>query len=390
MSERPVPSRIRVRSGRGPKPSVDGHPGWVRQSVHQYIALCAAMLFVQALIIGVGPVLMGAYSASWWCTGLGAILGLLFFIPVHGMTCGTTAVSLDEAFREGFGKTIGGALSIYLALMLATDALLTLRALGSLVWQYLLDDYNETILSISALGIIAISVTRHGVKGVSRLLFMLRVGLIGLFVICCLYMLPRAGIDNLFPLLGSEAERTLWQLPVSTAAYSGVLMLGLLPKMTGSATPVPFRSGVLALLIGGLLATVLMLMINLSISARAVPELLVWGRSLMIGAEYMQSRLIRFAYIIFLILALLIAASASIASAGVLLSGSVRGKQSEWAIPVICGLVLIGLFILDSRDPASVLSLYIYKGPAVWAPLCIAWIVLILRRKWKARKEAAA
>jgi len=390
MAERPVASRARVRGGDGPPPGVDGHPGWVEQSVRQYAGLSVMLMATQAMIAGVGPVLLGAYSAAWWCVLLGAAGGLLLWIPAHGMMRGETAVSLDEAFDEAFGKIAGSALTLIVALYSMTDAALALRVLGSIVRQYILITTNEMIMTAAALLVLALVLTRHGQKALSRLLWLVRKGLLLAVVFASAAMLPSVEIDNLFPLLGSNLRSTLLTLPVAASGYIGVLLLSLLPKQTGSAVPAKFRVGVYALLMAAIIAGALMMIVNLSLPPQAVPRSIVWGRHIMFAGEYMRSRFFRLVYLLSFTLMMLFASGTSIAASGLLLQSAVRSEKSRWTIPAVCAPLLLLIPVYAGLSPETLIAMQTFRFPLLLLLLWATWPVLLVKRRAAKKREGIA
>lgn len=385
--KRPARSRVRVRSGDGPPPSVDGHPGWVQQSVRQYAGVSVLVMAFQGFLAGAGPVLAGARSAAWWVIALGGLGGFLIWIPLWGMMRGEKPVSMDEAFREAYGKYVGGAMMLLYACLALFDAMISLRAVGSVVRQFLLISANEVAVILVTIGAMALPLTRHGGQGISRFIWMIRKMLIGAFVLCVFFMLQNASLDNLFPLMGYKIEDTLTMLPFAASGFTGILLLGLLPKETGSAEPVKFRAGVKALLASGLFAMLLTLVVNLCMPPVNAAAHMVWGHQLMIAAEFMEHRTIRLIYMFCLVLSLIIAGATGIGAGGMLAQSAFQSRKGKWAVLLACGINMLFAFQTNQAFTEMTAGLMWYRLPVAAAPAWITWGVLAVKR---GRKEAKA
>ena len=386
-SNRPAPSRARVRKGYGTPPSVDGHPGWVQQSVRQYVWLTAIILAMQGFLAGAGPVLQSARSAAWWVVALGALCGMMVWLPVWGMMRGKEAVSLDEAFCEAYGRIAGGMVTMLYVTLAAFDAILALRAVGSIVRQYLLENANEIVVIIFMILALTLAIFRHNIKGLSRLNWMLRRVIVFPVMVCCLFMLQNARVDHLFPPLGNSVHDTLFSLPVAVSGFSGIVILGMLPPETGSAKFVRFRTGIFSLLLASAMAVFLVLVVNLCIPPRAVAPRLVWGHQLMIAAEYVQNRTFRLIYLLLLTLALGIAAGGSIATGSMMLHKTFGTDKGKWGTLLI-GCVMVALSLQTSqRFTNQIAEWMVYRLPIAAIPPWITWCVLLIKRR-RRRKEA--
>lgn len=385
--KRPALSNIRVRPGKGAPPSVDGHPGWVEQSTRQYIGLCGILIAAQAFLVGISALLSGAASAAWWCVAVGGMLGILVWIPTWGIMRGDTPVSLDEAFFEAYGRILGSIFCIVFCLMNVTSALLTIRVLGSIIRQYFLLTSNETLTSLTVLCVLTLVLYRHGTKGLSRFFWFIRKGFFLVLIASCAMMYSGINLDNLFPMLGVTLPQTLAQLPAAAGGAAGVVLLSLLPKQTGSAKPVRFTAGLKALLLGTLTATGLVLMINLTMPPQAIPDMAVWGRKMVFAAEYMPSRLFRLTYLLLLILMMLIAGGYSLACSATLLQGAFRSQNNKWSVLAVCSVPFVLLSFYDNSMLQAVEVLQDTRLLILCVPLWLTWIVLLIRRGYRRRKE---
>ncbi len=382
-SERPARSHIRVRAGKGAPPSVDGHPGWVQQSTNQYAALCGVVLSTQGLIAGIGPLLMNARSAAWWCLAVGFLGGVLIWIGVWGLMRGKQVRSLDEALCAAFGKIGGSVLCVVLAALLVFDASVALGAMGGLVRQYLLIGANERIVEFTVIVVIAISLGRHGVRGFSRMLWFFRVILISTFIISMAFLLEDTSLDNLFPLMGNSPGETLAQIPVAASGMAGILLLGLLPKQTGSAKQVSINTGFISLVIGFIGAVGLTLMANLSVPPRVVPEYLAWGHQLMLSAEYNSFRFYRLVYMFVLTFKITIAIGGGVAGSGILLHSGFRTKTTTWPTVAVCG-ILAGIAQISQQTLTDIsLRLMVWRFPIAVVPVWLAWGILAIKERRK-------
>ncbi len=384
-SERPATSPIRVRPGPGAPPPVDGHPGWVQQSVKTYIASTVATIFMQSFLASAGPAMERALSAAWLSLLAGALMAMLLWVPLYFVMRGAKPITLDEAFTEAFGKIISGILTAVYMLLLLYNTYLSLRAAASLVRQYLIANASEvTVFLILILGI-TLAVTRQGGKGMARLSWYLR-RIFVLGVMLGIYIAYRNGnFSNLFPVLGAEIPMTLESLPISAGGFTGIILLGLLPRETGSTKPVRFSTGVKVLLIGTAGALVYVLATNLSMPPRAIPQHLLWGRQLMLAAEYLSGSLLRMLCLMFLMLLLLISSGVNLAGVGALGDGILKGKASTivWG----CGIILaVMAFFSDQNFTEFMIFLMRWRFPVAAAPLWVTFVALLIKRSGKAAK----
>ncbi|GHU82831.1 hypothetical protein FACS1894196_1860 [Clostridia bacterium] len=382
MSQRrPIPSDVRVRAGEGPKPSVDGHPGWVRQSVRQYGCLCALALATQGYLAGVGVVLDAARSAAWWVMLAGAAGGLLVWLPVWGMMRGPRPVTSDEAFCEAYGRWIGGALSLaYLGLLLF-NAVLAIRAAVSVVKGYLLPDAGEIVLALAIVVTLAVALWRHGEQGLSRTAWLFRTGIVVVMAAMYCILLGNARAENLFPPLGRSVGGTLSALPVAAGSFSGILVLGQLPRETGSAQPVRLRTGAVALLVGGLCAAALMLLVNLCVPPRVeMTRPMVWGRQLLLIVEYVRQRVLREAYIFVLVLSLVIGAGASLVAGSGMAQGMMR-RRGKWPLVLLLAATAALCTRMEQGFADWMEGAMAYRLPLAAIPAWVTWGVLAVRRR---------
>lgn len=384
--KRPVASRIRVRTGEGGPPSVDGHPGWVRQSVRQYRGLCVVTIGMHAFFTGVGPVLSGARSAAWWIVALGSLGGLLIWLPLWGMLRGEKAISFHEAMAEAYGKTGGGIITMLYAALAIFDTNIAIRVIGSVVRQYLIADANEMFVSLAVVVVLMITVYRHGDQGLSRLFWLVRWIIVFALVFSCFSMLQNAYVENLYPLLGSEVKATFSQLPAAASGFIPILALGILPMQTGSAKPIRFRTGLIAVAVGGLIATALMLVVNVCMPPRAVMDQIVWGVRLALSAEYMQSRMFRMVYLLTIMLMTLLASGFS-AAASISWMQSALGMKNQKIPLAVCGVCFIVMIFLSNQQfTEQVARLLQWRLPIAVVPVWITWGVLCLKRRKGAAK----
>ncbi|MDR0928634.1 MAG: GerAB/ArcD/ProY family transporter [Oscillospiraceae bacterium] len=390
MSEnRPVASRIRVRPGRGAQPTVDQHPGWVDQSVRQYARLCAVMLGMQAMVTGEGMVLQEAHSAAWWCMLLAMLGGLLIWIPTWGiMKLGDKPMSLDEAFAAAYGRVAGGALTLVYSVMFAFNAAIGLRVLSSLVGHYMLMDSDQTVVSLIALGALALILVRRGLIGMARLAWAVHTFFGITMVIASIVLLQNANVDNLFPLMGNEVHETLGSIPIGASAFAGVLSMAMMPKMTGSARPVRFHAGLRALLFAGIGAALLVLVTNLCMPPRAVQGTLVWGREMMLAAAFVQNEAFRLFFLMLLVIGLIFALGNSIGTSAMLAQEALGVKARAWPDLVVCLVLAVVLLLFPAQSfMDNAMPLLVYRLPLALIPIWVTWAVLAIRMK---RKGAAA
>ncbi len=379
-NNRPVQSRIRVQAGQGAPPSVDGHPGWVQQSVRLYVLVFGLALAIHGFMAGAGPVLTNARSAAWWCMALGALCGMLIWLPLWGIMRGQTATSLDEALIKAYGNIAGRLVLGIFALLMFMDALIALHAVGSVVRQYMLFETNEKVIALATLAVVGLSLHRRGIKGLALFIRLilppLVIGLAG----ACYCMLKCASLDNIFPLLGNDVGDTLWQIPFAASSFTGLVMLGFLPRQTGSAKPVRFRTGVFTLVIAGSLAVVMTLIINLCVPPRAVPADMFWGHQLMLSAEFMESRAFRLIYVLLLVLSLIVSIGVSLYSGRLMLSTD-SNAQTVWPILLMCAALAGALFLPSSFTLLLTHNLVIWRFPVAAVLLWVTWGVLAFKRR---------
>lgn len=391
-NKRPVRSRVRVRPGGGPPPSVDGHPGWVEQSVRQYGWLCAVSVMIQIMITGVGPVLLGARSAAWWVVLVGALLGgVLLWTPLWGlMRGGEQPRTLDEALVASLGPVAGRALPLLYVLLLLMDAGVALRTVGSLVRRHMISYGNETLASVATLAALFTALCAYGGKGLSRTAWLFRIPFAVMVAGTVLTMSQNAELSNLFPVLGQSVPETLAQLPTSAGSVTGLLLLGLLPRETGSARPIPLRTGLWPLALGALLAALYMLFINLSIGPRAISEDITLDVRLILAIQYVR-RL--YAYRIFFLfsitLLLALSAGTGIAVGSMLVQSSLQAQRLRWPVLGVCAAMLLFLLTVRRGAQALVNQVFPWRLPIAALPLWLAWGVDALRRP-QAKKEEKA
>ena len=380
-NNRPVQSRIRIRL-EGPLPSVDGHPGWVRQSVSQYALLTGVSIGMHGFIAGAGLILNGARSAAWWITALGFLGGLLIWTPVWGVTRGEKAISLDEALAEAFGKTGAAVIMLAYSGVVLFNASIVLYTIGSFVRQYLIVGASGAIVSLAVLAIMIFSVYRYGGQGLSRLVWLFRWLLLFSIAFSCAVAVKYTYFENLFPVLGNDTISTALTLPFAMSGYAPILTLGTLPLQTGSAKPVRFLTGLKAMGIGCFISTFLMLFINLSMPPMAVEADIVLGYNLVLSVEYMRSHVIRLFYLLALSTMLFLSGGNG-ASAGVSILSLILNQKNKWMPAAIIFAVLsLILLLLSSSDFADAfVRLMVWRLPIASVPVWTAWGVLAVKRR---------
>lgn len=384
-NNRPIQSRIRVRP-KGPNPSVDGHPGWVSQSVNQYVGLCAISLAMHAFLVGVGPVLNGARSAAWWVTALGALGGLLTFVPIWGMTKNQSQ-SLDEAMVEAYGP-IGASVVLLLYVCITfLNTYIVIRTISSVVRHFFILNASEMVVSYIVLAVLVISVYRKETQGLSRVAWLIKWLLFFAIAYTCLRALKYSYIENIFPLLGNDIPNTLFAWVTAASGYVPVLALGMLPVQTGSGKPTRFRTGLAAILIGCLIATLLMLMTNASMPPQAIDAQIVWGYRATLFIEYTKNHITRFAYMLALLAMLLLTGGNGIATGTYLMARVVKTKKKS--IPMgICLCFLVALiWFYGVNFSEQMTHLLMWRLPAAALPAWITWGVLAVKRR---RRNAKA
>ncbi len=385
MSDRPVRSRIRVRAGQGAPPTVDGHPGWVQKSVAHYASVVALCTAAQGFIAGTGEVMSGARAAAWWCVALGGACGLLIWTPVWGLTRANKARTLDEAFQQTAGRTLGSALTIFYTLLAVLDGLIALDAVVSVVRQYLLPRSSEMYIGASAVLILSLSVYRHGSKGMSLLVYRSRISLVFVLLLCAGFLLRNTDADNLFPLLGNNPADTFRQIPVAAGAFSCAAALGLLPRQTGSAKNIRYRTGLYALLAGLAVAAGLTLLCNLSMPPRTIASAHAYGRQMLAAAEFTEHRTIRFLYLATILSGLVLSLGASIATADMFLHGIAK-KKAKWPVIAVGAVAALSSALVSQPFADMITLLARHRFALAAAPVWILWGVsaLLQRREGKA------
>ncbi len=382
-NERPVRSRIRVRSGPGGPPSVDGHPGWVEKSTEQHVALCAIFIAMQGTMVGLGPVLTQAKSAAWWCMVIGLAAGFLIWIPLWGIMRGEKARTLDEALCVAFGPVVGGAFSMVYALLFLIEVMIMLEAACAVVCQRMLLDSDERVVSLTILAVVTLMLFRNQVRGFSRFVWLFRITIVSMCAISMFFLFDNARLNHLFPLMGEDQTTTLLQIPTAAGGMTGIILLGLLPRETGSAQPVKMRFGVLALFIGGFVSIAYTLLTNLCVSPLAIPSELAWGTRLMLSSEFNQHRAFRLVYIVLLALKLILAIGAGMAGCGMLAQRAVRAKTWRWPLGITAAFLAVKCIVSGKMVMDISMEALRWFFPAALIPLWLAWIVLLIKKRRK-------
>lgn len=387
--KRPEPSRIRVRPGDGPPPSVDGHPGWVASDNAAWSWAAGLAIAATGLLTGTGPVLTQTRSAAWWVILSGALLGaLLLWLPLHGMMRAPDgrALTYDEALRAAFGSMAGTLISLLLCASALTDAALMLRCLSSIVPLYLLEGATDVNVMLSAALALLLMLRRSRARGFSRAAWALRFVLGALLLISCLLMTENARLHNLFPMLGNSAQETLLAFPTALGSGAAVVLLGLAPRFTGSAKPPRFVTGLSAALTGSLICGALTLLSNLSVPPAQIENAAPGGIRLMLGIEYLRrAEFYRMFYHFALLLLFLLAAGALLAGGTGFLQGAWRLKKHKPAALVCCAVCASLAFCPDDRFFSALWTLHGGRAVLLIVPAWLGWIVLALKR----RKEAS-
>lgn len=384
-NSRPRPSRIRIRP-EGPTPSVDGHPGWVTQSVKQYVILCGVTIGMHSFIAGASLVLLNARSAAWWITALGSLGGLLTWLPIYGIMKAEQAKTIDEAFKEAYGK-IGAAIVMLLYTGVALfHSGIAIFIIGSFVRHFLIVGANGTVVAAAVLAVLSFSVCRYGMRGPSRLVWLLRVALVFAILLSCGMAVTYMHFENLFPLLGNDLQNTAFSLPISASCFVPVVSIGVLPSFTGSAKPVRFQTGLKAIAIGCVISTFLMLATNLSVPPQAVQSQIVWGFNLALSVEYMQTHVVRLFYFLALFTMLFLSGAHGIAVSVTFIRSSIFPKRSV-GIHVILFLILFAFIFLlsNSRFAEGFMNLMVWRLPVAAIPAWITWGVLAIKKKRRAK-----
>jgi len=362
-------------------PSVDGHPGWVFQSVKQYVLLSGISVGMHCFIAGAGLVLQGARSAAWWVTALGFLGGLLIWTPVWGIIKGEKAATLDEALTEAFGKIGATVVMLLYTGVVLFNASVVLYTIGSFVRQYLIVGASGTFISFIVLTALIFSVSRYGGQGLSRLLWLYRWILFFALAIPLVAVLSHTYVENLFPLLGNEWTNTALSLPFAMSGYAPVLTLGLMPSQTGSAVPIRYRTGLLAMGIGLLISTVLVLFVNLTMPPTAVEADIVLGYNLVLSVEYLDSHVIRLFFLLALSTLLFISGGNGTV-AGVSLMSIIIVQKNKWIPAAIYFVLLVWiLYLLSANDFADAfVRLMAWRLPIAAVPVWLAWGVLAVKK----------
>lgn len=380
-NDRPVASRIRVQSGVGEMPTVDQHPGWVQQSVRQYMSLCIVAVAMHVFFAGAGPVLSGARSAAWWVVAVGSIGGLLIWLPMWGMMRREKAITINEAMTEAYGKIVSNVIIFLYTILAIFDTSITIRVLGSVVRQFLIINANEMVVSSVVIAVLMVVIGRHGDQGLSRLFWLIRLVVLFSLAVVCVAMLRNGYIENLFPILGNDTKDTLMQLPAAASGYLPLLMFGILPLQTGSAKPTRFRTGLIVIAIGGLIATALMLVVNLSMPPRAVMDQMVWGFRLMVPAEYMQSGLWRMIYLLTLVVMLLFSSGYGTAVSITWMQTALNTTKKTIPIAICCAAFVSIILLSNQQYTDAVIHSLVWRLPIAAIPLWMTWGILLAKRR---------
>ena len=383
-NNRPIPSRIRVRPGPGGPPSVDGHPGWVEAENRGWGWTALVSVFCMSLITGTGPVLLSARSAAWWITLLGTGLGaLLTWLPVWGvMRAEDGALTYDEALARAFGAPLGGFLALLAAAAMLLNAAQMLRVLSAFVRLYMIEGARGLVVTLAALGMLALSLCRRHARGFSRGAWGLRFLLCGLMAASALLMRQNASTFNFFPLLGTSPRETFAALPVSLANGAGLAALGALPRMTGSAKPPRLRLGLAAGGGGALAGGGFTLLSCLSIPPRGVEAAASGGIRLMLAIEYLPTvQFFRVLYQVALILLLLIASGSFLTGCGALLGGVWRVRRIRAGLLCACLLAAAVAFCPDEPFHRALEATHFARALALALPAWAAWPILKIREK---------
>ncbi len=379
-NKRPQPSRVRVRPGGGPPPSVDGHPGWVEADSAAWGFLAALLICASGLLSGTGPILTQARSAAWWVTLLGTTLGaLLIWLPLWRIMHGQDgkALSYDEALRAAFGEPVGKILSLLTAVAALLDTALLLRCLCGIVPLYLIEGASEVAVAFAAVAALGLILCRHGGRGFSRCAWALRFLLFGLLAVSGVLMLENANVYNLVPVFGESANATLAVFPIALGNGAGVMLLGLLPRFTGSARPPCLRRGVVPAILGGILCGVLTLLTNLSIPPHSIRDTIPGGIRLMLAIEYLRrSQLYRMFYHYALLMLFLLSAGAAMAGCGGMLAGAWRNRF-QWRHALAAALLCAAIALCpDGQFFQTLWQLRLYRAALLIVP---PWAAFALR-----------
>lgn len=390
-NKRPVPSKIRVRAGDGPPPSVDGHPGWVADENAAWGWTALLTVFAFGLVMGTGMVLSRARSAAWWVNTLGALAGaLLTWLPVWGVmrAGGERALTCDEALCKAFGAPAGAFLSLAAAVALQLNAAYLLTVLSSFIRLYMIEQASDARAALVALGALALMLCRRRARGFSRGLQALRFVMGGMLAVSALLMLLNASALNLVPVLGKSAGETLAAAPFALGSGAGAAMLGVLPRLTGSAKPPRFGVGCRAAVGGALLAGAFTLLANLSVAPQGVENAAAGGIRMMLAIEYLpKAQFFRVLYQFVLMLVLLAGAGASLAGCGMLLVGVWRTKKQGKAMLCACLLCVPVIFCPDDKLYPVFERGHALRALALALPAWVAWPILEIRgRKRRAQR----
>ena len=386
-NKRPAPSKIRVRAGNGPPPSVDGHPGWVADENAAWGWAALLTVFALGLVTGTGAVLSLARSAAWWVNTLGALAGAMAtWLPVWGVmrAGGERALTYDEALCHALGAPAGAALSLAAAAALLVNAAYLLAVLSGFIRLYMIEQASDARVALVALAALGLMLCRRRARGFSRGLQALRFVMCGMLAVSALLMLLNASTLNLVPVLGKSAGETLAAAPFALGSGAGAAMLGVLPRLTGSAKPPRFRVGCRAAVAGALLAGAFTLLANLSVAPQGVENAAAGGIRMMLAIEYLpKAQFFRVLYQFVLMLTLLAGAGASLAGCGMLFAGVWRTKKQGGAMLCACLLCVPVLFCPDDRLYPVFERGYALRALALALPAWIAWPILTIAGRKK-------
>lgn len=250
--------------------------------------LTAFMLGVQMFLYGTGSAPRLSGHAMYLCALTAPVCAGTLGLLLHALRRRHDMRPLPAIYRAVWGRFLGGAACVLTGALFMMDLWGDFAMLGSLGSARLLPIHEGSATYLPALLALFLATALAG-SGLERLAFLSRRIVPAILLILSFLLVRRDPISNLFPLLGRSLPDTARGALYATGAASCALALGFAPAaLSGDEIPTR-RSGVRAVLVGGLCASGLLLSVSLSMPASALTSSAQWPELLIHTGTYTEN-----------------------------------------------------------------------------------------------------